>query len=236
MPVRARRIVVLLAALLLAGLTARLGLWQLDRAQTKLALQAAREAADAKAPVEDLNAPGLEYRRARVRGQWRQELQFWLGNRPLEQQVGFILLTPLQLPDGRLLWVQRGWAQRRGNAYAAPAFPPTPAGEVQLEGRLQAQASRAYELGQGEASGIVRQNLDLSAPPEPNARIAPWVLWQLDGCAPLRCDWPAPSLGVDKHHGYAVQWFALSLLTLGLYVWFQLIAPWRRARSGHRAA
>ena len=39
--------------------------------------------------------------------------------------------------------------------------------------------------------------------------------------------------GVHKHYGYAFQWFALSALILGLYVWFQLIRP-RRARQGSR--
>ena len=43
--------VVLLAALLVAGLTARLGVWQLNRASTKLGLQAARDAADRLPPL-----------------------------------------------------------------------------------------------------------------------------------------------------------------------------------------
>jgi surfeit locus 1 family protein len=43
-------------------------------------------------------------------------------------------------------------------------------------------------------------------------------------------DWPAPDAGLQKHYGYAFQWFALSALILGLYVWFQLIRPRRQAR------
>ena len=37
----------------------------------------------------------------------------------------------------------------------------------------------------------------------------------------LRRDWPAVALGVEKHYGYAFQWFALAALILGLYLWFQ---------------
>ena len=44
----------------------------------------------------------------------------------------------------------------------------------------------------------------------------------------LARDWPAPATGVETHHGYAFQWFALSALITGLYVWFQLIRPRRR--------
>ena len=47
-------------------------------------------------------------------------------------------------------------------------------------------------------------------------------------------DWPAPATDVHKHHGYAFQWFGLSTLFTLLYVWFQIIAPRRRARAhGH---
>ncbi len=226
-----RRLVVLLAALLLAGLTARLGFWQLDRAGQKLALQAAREAADRLPALLSLDAGVSDNRRARLQGQWRTEWQLWLGNRPHDRQDGFVLVTPLQLADGSLIWVQRGWQARQLAGYQAPPWPPTPQGLVSVEGRLARQASRAFELGAATADGVVRQNLDLATPPAPGMQVQPWVLWQLDGCAPLRCDWPAPDLGVSKHHGYAVQWFALSALTLVLYVWFQLIAPRRRRHA-----
>jgi cytochrome oxidase assembly protein ShyY1 len=44
----------------------------------------------------------------------------------------------------------------------------------------------------------------------------------------LTRSWDAPQLGVDKHHGYAFQWFCLSGLLVVLYIWFQWIAPRRR--------
>jgi surfeit locus 1 family protein len=44
-------------------------------------------------------------------------------------------------------------------------------------------------------------------------------------------DWPAADLGLQKHYGYAFQWFALCALILGLYVWFQLVKPRRAVGS-----
>jgi surfeit locus 1 family protein len=35
-------------------------------------------------------------------------------------------------------------------------------------------------------------------------------------------DWPVVNAGVEKHHGYAAQWFALTALIVGLFAWFQL--------------
>ena len=42
-------------------------------------------------------------------------------------------------------------------------------------------------------------------------------------------DWTEPGSGVEKHYGYAFQWFALSALIAILYVWFQFIAPRRKS-------
>lgn len=234
---RRRFWVVTAAALALTLLTARLGLWQLDRAAQKLALQAEREQAAARPPVsphEVLAAPQADWQQRSVRwtGRWRPEHSVWLDNRPMHQRSGFVLLTPLQLSNsGALVWVQRGWQAKGAGRHEAPPWPASPSGEVTVAGRLAAQASRAYDLGPA-ASGPLKQNLDLAAsaaalgqPP------LPWVLWQTEACAPLACDWPAPDDGVAKHHGYAAQWFALSALTLGLYVWFQLILPRRRQRA-----
>jgi surfeit locus 1 family protein len=44
-------------------------------------------------------------------------------------------------------------------------------------------------------------------------------------------DWPVVATGVEKHHGYAFQWFGLSALIALLYVWFQIVQPSRQARS-----
>ena len=41
-------------------------------------------------------------------------------------------------------------------------------------------------------------------------------------------DWPVVASGVEKHHGYAFQWFALCALIALLYVWFQIVQPRRK--------
>jgi len=46
----------------------------------------------------------------------------------------------------------------------------------------------------------------------------------------LQRDWPQISTGVDKHYGYAFQWFGLSALIAVLYVWFQFVRN-RQQRS-----
>ncbi len=230
---RARRWTVLVAAVLVCALTARLGMWQLDRASQKQALRAERDRAaqlPALAPGDVLAAPTGPWAQRQVRwqGEWIAAQSVWLDNRPLQQRSGFVLLTPLRLNSGHVVWVQRGWQAKGAGVHAAPPWPATPSGTVTVVGRLSAQASRAYDLG-AAASGPLKQNLDLAESAVAlGPRHVPWVVWQSEACKPLVCDWPAPDDGVAKHHGYAVQWFALSALTMGLYVWFQVLLPYRR--------
>jgi surfeit locus 1 family protein len=91
-----------------------------------------------------------------------------------------------------------------------------------------------YEFA-GGATGPIRQNLDLGDfERETGLALLPFTVLQEDVDAAaqdgLRRDWPKPAANVHKHYGYALQWFALSALVIGLYVWFQLVHPWRARR------
>ncbi|WP_236580477.1 SURF1 family protein [Rubrivivax sp. A210] len=233
----------LLAALALVLATARLGLWQLDRAAQKLALQDAllrQRALPALAPAElprsAEDADRLQHRLVRLQGRWLSARTVYLDNRPLNGRAGFYAVTPLQLPDGSAVLVQRGWLPRDGADRTRIAAPPSPAGEVAVIGRIAPRLSQAYELG-AAASGAIRQNLDLAAyAREADLPLRPLAVVQEDGDSPpadgLLRQWPQPAADVHKHYGYAVQWFALCTLTLGLYVWFQHIRP--RRSQGRR--
>ncbi len=225
----------LLLALLVALGTARLGVWQLDRAAEKTALQRAIDERAALPPLEaaawPADAAGAEAaaeRRAVLRGHWQAGYSVALDNRPMAGRVGFYIAMPLVLADGRAVLVQRGWIPRDLQERTRLAPFDTPDAEVEVQGRIAPRLPRLYALA-GEDSGPIRQNLDLAdAARESGLALWPWVLIQ-DGDAAdgLKRDWPAPATGVDKHHGYAFQWFALSALTIGLYVWFQFLRPRR---------
>jgi len=226
----ARRWLLLVAALLGATLAARLGIWQLDRASQKVALQAAVDAETARPPLGNGDLTGTPvHRRVVLRGSWVAERTIWLDNRPMDGRAGFYVVTPLRLA-GRsdAILVQRGWAPR--SQADLRQLPPlaTPAGEVEITGRLAASPSRAYELG-GGSTGTIRQNLDpVAFATESGLALLPLTVVQTDAGGAddgLLRHWPAPDLGLHKHYGYAFQWFALCALILALYVWFQLVRP-----------
>lgn len=265
-----RRGVLLIAAIAGMAATVALGLWQLDRADQKKALQRAIDERALLAPIRgsdlppaDLPPPGaLEHRHATLTGTWDAAHTVYLDNRVMEGHTGFYVVTPLKLAGRQdAILVQRGWVPR--NAARREDLPPvaTPAGDVRIDGRLAASLSRAFELGREPGSGPIRQNVDLAAfQAETGLRLLPLVLLQGDsdrvggasavatsasfsasgpaGASPLddttdglRRHWPAPTVDVHKHYGYAFQWFALAALILGLYVWFQVLAPHRAGRA-----
>jgi surfeit locus 1 family protein len=238
-----RRIVVLLAALVGVAVTARLGLWQLDRAQQKQEMQSTLDARRALPPLQgrDLEndparAAAQHHRQVRLQGRWLAERTLFLDNRPMQGRVGFIVITPLALDGAGHVAVQRGWVARDALERTRLPEVPTPHGMVTIEGSVAAPPSRLFDFEGSATAGPIRQNLDLDDyARETGLALLPVSILQADdsqhrGDGLLR-HWPLPAAGVHKNYGYAVQWFALAALITGLYVWFQLIRPRLRAES-----
>ena len=236
---RTRFWLVTLAAAVTVALTASLGLWQLSRAAQKQSLEQriTQRAALPALGVADLLAQPLDFdalvhRPVVLRGRWLDQASVFLDNRPMAGRSGFILVTPL-LPTGarQAVLVQRGWVPRDFQDRSKVPEVPTPDGEVELQGRLAPPPSRLFELGAAQA-GRIRQNLDLDAVAQASGLpLLPLSVLQ-SGASPegLLREWPRFESAVHKHHGYAVQWFAMSAVAAGLYVWFQLISPRRRRK------
>lgn len=235
---------VLLATLVCVSVTASMGFWQLRRADYKESLQRLidqRQTMPALALTDVAHLHSTEdvwHRLATVRGQWMADATVFLDNRQMEQRQGFYVVTPLKLEQGgRVLLVQRGFVPRDFMDRTKVPQVPTPAGWVEITGRLAGPPSRVYELG-ASGTGLIRQNLDMDAfASELKADVILGSLVQLqpDSLSPddgLERRWPPVTAGVHKHHGYAFQWFGLSALMVCLYVWFQIISP-RRRRAAH---
>jgi surfeit locus 1 family protein len=241
-PSRRGRVAVLVAALACAALTARLGLWQWERAAQKEALQAsldlrARWPAVGRADLAAAAHAGEELRdrRVQLRGRWLAERTVYLDNRQMHARPGFIVVTPLQWNGGAVL-VQRGWVARDNDERTR--LPPlvTPPGEVEVAGRVAPPPARLYEFASAIPGGAIRQNLDpLDYAREIGVALLPVTVLQSDASAAdgLLRDWPAPAADTHKHYGYAFQWWALSALTMALYVWYQLLRP-RLSRKPRR--
>lgn len=232
--------IVTLATVITMTVTGALGMWQLGRASQKQALQdQIQQRSELTAWTErDLFAvadpqAGL-HRAVHLAGEWVTRADIFLDNRQMNGRVGFFLVTPLRLAGSdRVILVQRGWVPRDFNDRSRVPQVETPAGVIRIQGRLAPAPGKLFELGDAGA-GPIRQNIDVVALSQETglALLNLSVLQTGDVQDGLQRNWPIVTAGVQKHHGYAFQWFGLCALAGILYVWFQFITP-RRKRTPH---
>ncbi|WP_255538098.1 SURF1 family protein [Polynucleobacter nymphae] len=228
----ARRIVATVSAFLVVAIACTAGIWQLNRAESKIAL-AANLLARQQLPILSANISPLTLedateRRMIARGQYIPEAAIWLDNRPRPippagsntSQSGFYLMMPLQLAGrDEILWVNRGWAPR--NNENRESLPPvkTPSKVATIEGIVFAHPGKVYALGEGQAvidagKPRIEQNFDLRAEGKLRAWAqSPFILREVDTGIDdgLLREWAPLTTGVDRHYAYAFQWFALAV-------------------------
>jgi len=182
----------------------------------------------------------------RLRGLWLDAQTVYLDNRQMHELSGFYVMTPLALEGSdQTIMVQRGWVQRNFEERGKLPAVATPAGLIEVSGRIASPPGRLLDLGHAtpmapgasaasvSGSSPIRQNLDLAEfKAETGLPLRTDVTLQEMGPASggLQREWAAPTFGVERNYGYAFQWFGLAALVAILYVWFQLIAPRRRTR------
>jgi len=223
-----------LAFLVLVG-TANLGFWQLRRADFKRIVQEQVDDAIRSDPIAISSQPPamtpLAGRMVRLRGQWQPELTVYIDNRTHQGVAGFTVVTPLQLEaDGVSVLVMRGWVARDPiNRKNLPAVP-TEGGTVSVVGIAQTEIDKTLELMKAPVPGPADrlwQNLDFEEFSRWSGRsVLELVVRQAPSSASddgLVRVWPVTGSDVDRHLGYAAQWFGLSALTLGLLLYFGLL-------------
>jgi surfeit locus 1 family protein len=212
------------------ALCIRLGIWQLDRLESRRAFNAQVKSTRAL-PALDLNQEGtysithMEWRAVKVAGVYDFENQIALRNQYYGDQYGYHLWTPLRF-DGTAVLVDRGWIPADGNAVPSDWRKYDEPGIVNLEGQIR--------LGQTKpALGGVPDAL-----PENGARLEIWnngdverISSQLpypalpvyiqpspdasDSAPPIPFQ-PTIELTEGPHFGYALQWFSFaSILFIG---------------------
>jgi len=231
-----------LAAVVFAALTATLGQWQWGKAEMKTAKQAVYDQGE-RLPVLTWQAAGALgseafYRRVRIQGRFLPDYQILLDNRVQDGRAGYHVITPMETGQGGEVLVDRGWIEAAADRRQVPAVA-TPVGEQTVEGILVQAQGRYLELGQGTDAGRVWQNLDLEryrawmgrqgsggegAGGQGLGALSDWLVLQTspakDGLIRV---WPKPDLGVARHQSYAVQWFSMCALIVGLWFYFVVV-------------
>lgn len=230
-----RRPAAAVAMITLISLGIALGVWQLKRAAYKEELAIEFEKATNANPLL-VNDPSFKeaaaiHQKIQARGFYIQERGIWLENRPhplgRDPQTGiatgFYLLMPLRVSSDskKILWVNRGWAPRHFEKLNQVPTIQTPNEEVVIQGVAVLSPSKTFALG--KESGLratdglpIQENLDLKVEQQKGAEPQFSFIFRQDDQAlkdGLQRQWPKPDSGIQKHYGYAFQWFALALMT-----------------------
>lgn len=215
------------AAAVLMGMFIALGMWQLNRAQEKQAILDTHALRSQQPPVELTlpltDKPRLRYRRVEVTGRFDPDRQFLLDNQVRRGQVGYHVLTPLRVTGKQGLLVDRGWIPLGGSRDQLPEIPVTN-DAVRLRGTIYVPYEQGFSLGGMDAGERVWprrvQFVDFE---QMGARVGlalAGATLRLDPKSPhcYRCEWQIAPFTPERHLGYAVQWFALALALLVIFI------------------
>ena len=223
-----RRVLPTLATIAGVVLFVAAGHWQQGRMHDKEAQRAQQDAAAQSPPLGFAETPtqsdwaSLRYRRVFAAGTFDAKRQILIDNKVHDGRVGYDVVTPLTLADGRTVLVDRGWIAQGASRGALPAAPP-PEGVTSISGRIALPASGYLELERESGSGPVWQNLDPARfAAASGIAVLPMVIEQIAPTGPdsLVRDWPASESGVEKHRIYMMQWYAFAGLAVALWLYF----------------
>jgi len=212
-----------LAAVLVIALTVSLGNWQRGRAGEKQTLQDALLARQLLPLLSlngaQVNATEAVFRHGVVRGVFDAERQIFLDNKDHQGKAGLHVLTPLKLENSdSVVLVNRGWVARPASYPAVPRID-APTGMVEARGLLVTPPRRFLELTKDTAQGSLWQNLTVErAAAFLKQPVLPVVLLADPPAPGLQKVLERPDSGIDKHRGYAFQWYSLAALVAALWV------------------
>lgn len=229
-----------IAAVVVGAIFCRLGLWQLERADQKRAILEHHNTAMKSEPLSVLVGGDTEnqlYRQVILRGVFDQRRQFLIDNRIVAGQAGFEVITPYflhneDLPDNSYVLVNRGWIGHGGDRLVAIPEDPQLGVVTTLKG-IVTKPSKGLVLGESAANSESLQGQDqwpvilqyadygtIAAKLDKMPLLDAVVVAAEGQDGMFQYNWQPVASGVEKHLGYAFQWFAMlaALITLYLYL------------------
>jgi cytochrome oxidase assembly protein ShyY1 len=244
-------VILTLVGLALIPTMIRLGFWQLHRHEHRVA-QNQLIGDNLGAPpvaVDKLTSPGRTvprddtWRTVTATGAYDTVHEVVVRQRTGsdEQSIGYFVLTPLLLRDGRAVLVNRGWIPAGADLTTFPKVPTAPTGKVTVTGRLKADETTGNS-GLKDKKGLPPRQVTLINSEQQAKNLPRPVLGgfiELTGSSPKGTEQPQPVPAPDHsdigpHMAYAIQWW---LFSAGVPVgWIVLVRRERRDLSARAAA
>lgn len=227
-----------IALFALALVFARLGYWQLQRKAEKTELFDQFENAPSMSIGEAVES-GRQFARVDGFGRFDSERHILVDNRMFKGRPGVYVLTPFMIEGGMTVLVNRGWLPIPPDRRSLPEVPTNSELRV-IHGRLKSLTTQGPRLGDADVLETDRWPqlvTYLDQAPLSQAlgySIPPWLVQldadQADGFEGR--DWQAAVMEPATHGAYAVQWFALSLAAIIIWVTLGVRGGQRAEHSG----
>lgn len=217
----APRLVPTLLTVAAVGLFATAGAWQLGRAAQKRAMAADFAGGGPALEWRQLPPDAPRYQRVSIRGHYDPARQFLLDNMSHESVAGLQVLTPLVLDDGSAVLVNRGWLPWGPTRDALPDLA-VDGGKRTVVGRIDELPKPGIWLKAPPASGWPRlvqyPRMDELAAALGRELAPRQVLLDAAATDGYVREWTVPGTPVDRHLGYAVQWFAFAAVAAAIWL------------------
>ena len=196
-----------------------LGFWQLDRADDKRSIEASIKQANTGSVELIKKEEGLqskEYYEVRLQGKYLSDKQFIYDNQIVDQVSGYYVLTPYALEgQSKSILINRGfipWNGRRDKLADIVIGQETREIKVQISKPIKRMELKPSEVGIQFPALI--QSIDLQDMADRAKVDFSSVIGLLDASASngfIR-KWEPYTGSIEKHIGYAVQWFLMALV------------------------
>ena len=196
-----------------------LGFWQLERADDKRSIEASIKQANTGSVELIKKEEGLqskEYYEVRLQGKYLSDKQFIYDNQIVDQVSGYYVLTPFALEgQSKAILINRGfipWNGRRDKLADIVIGQETREIKVQISKSIKRMELKPSEVG--IQFPVLIQSIDLQDMADRAKVDFSSVIGLLDASASngfIR-KWEPYTGSIEKHIGYAVQWFLMALV------------------------
>mgnify|MGYP000595388326 CR=1 FL=1 len=217
-----------IVTLIMLPILVRLGFWQIDRAKEKEQIQTMYEQR-AQLPAIDItqritdNIESIHYRRVVVTGKFDVKHQILLDNKVHDQVVGYEVLTPLIISATKAVLVNRGWIAGSADRRILPKYE-TPTGRQKINGVISIPSSKLIHFSDYNRDAsrwpAVYQWIDFKDMRQATKLpLLPFTIRE-DPKGPhgFVREWAKVNLLPERSESYAVQWFVMAFVLLGIYI------------------
>lgn len=205
-----------------------LGTWQIQRLHWKQniieGLEQSYESGKftdlAQSALEDLESGKTQFAYGATHGHWQKEKAILLGPRTNEGRVGYHLLIPLALDNGKTLIVNSGWVSDMWKDTLGERLAVLPAGSIQARGVVHSPDWSSMASKNSPSNDLwFRADIKEIAATKELKDVYSHVLYA-DKIEPPLSDVVAHEekwLPRNKHWQYALFWFAMAATLAGVF-------------------